>query len=99
MSSPGSVNETSMRQIEELIVCPECHEALTIENDVVRCPTADFTGYIRDGVVLLYEPSTSFFDNKFEIMRRGHNHAGEWNFCYAEQIRLLEKYLRPGMIV
>ena len=99
MTPQSADNEILARQIQELIVCPECHGPLTIEKDVIRCAKSDFKGCIRDGVLLLGEISSSFFDNKFEIMRCGHNHHGEWDFCYAEQTRLLEKHLKPGMLV
>jgi SAM-dependent methyltransferase len=33
------------------------------------------------------------------VMQQGHEDDGEWNFCYAEQVRLLDRHLKPGMVV
>jgi ubiquinone/menaquinone biosynthesis C-methylase UbiE len=41
----------------------------------------------------------SFFDNRFEIMRLGHESEGEWNLCYAKQGGLLISQLKPGQIL
>jgi ubiquinone/menaquinone biosynthesis C-methylase UbiE len=100
MASPIHEPQTLERLAAQLLVCPERHEALTVRDGRISCSTCGFQGAIRDGVIVMMdELSTSFFDNKFHVMQRGHDDDGEWGFCYAEQVRLLEKYLKPGMLV
>jgi ubiquinone/menaquinone biosynthesis C-methylase UbiE len=38
----------------------------------------------------------SYFDDKFEVMRRGHDNAVERALCYDRQCAILCDYLRPG---
>ncbi len=100
MAIPNMSTEALVTRIRELLVCPECHGPLTVENDAIKCAASDFTGSIRDGVVILLEETfSSFFDDKFAIMQRGHEDQGEWDLFYAEQTRLLEGYLKPGALV
>lgn len=41
----------------------------------------------------------SFFDNKFETMKKGHGKSGEWAFCYEKQTSLLSAQFKDGDIV
>jgi SAM-dependent methyltransferase len=41
----------------------------------------------------------SYFDDKFELMDRGHQSLGEWQLCYEQQLALLATHLRPGHVV
>jgi SAM-dependent methyltransferase len=54
-----------------------------------------------DGVYsFLPRKGGSFFDDKYHLMEAGHNaRGGEWKFAYEQQVRLLESYLKPGMVV
>ena len=88
------------RLVERLLVCPDSHQPLTVQDGVISCAASGFQGAVKDGVVLMMdEQFPSFFDDKFHIMQQGHEDHGEWNFCYAEQVRLLERHLKPGMVV
>jgi len=94
-SSPGIAE-----LVETRLACPRTHGRLRIDGTAIVCPQSDFTGVIRDGVaVMTPAPQPSFFDDKFEVMRRGHEGEGEWAFCYAQQTALLTGYLRPGQVV
>ena len=51
-------------------------------------------------MVVLAGDHTSFFDNKFEIMQRGHRaDGGDWKICYERQVQLMEKLVAPGQVV
>jgi ubiquinone/menaquinone biosynthesis C-methylase UbiE len=86
--------------IEKLLACPRSHRPLTVSGASITCAGSDFSGTVRDGVAMMM-PSTqvSFFDDKFEVMRRGHEGEGEWNFCYQQQTQLLASYLQAGQVV
>lgn len=100
MTTSTLASQSIEQLVERLLVCPESHQPLTVRNGLITCPASGFSGALQDGVVLTMDTQTaSFFDDKFEVMQRGHTDQNEWSFCYEEQVRLLEKYLRPGMIV
>jgi SAM-dependent methyltransferase len=66
----------------------------------LRCPASRFEGRWVDGVAaMLPLGHTSFFDDKFEVMQRGHEQEGEHRFCYRQQMELLEKSLAPGDVL
>jgi ubiquinone/menaquinone biosynthesis C-methylase UbiE len=99
MSAPAVAGPDLERLVEQYLVCPQTHARLTARNGIITCARSGFQGAIRDGVAVMMEQQPSFFDDKFHIMQHGHADHGEWQFCYQEQVRLLEKHLKPGMIV
>ena len=99
MSAPAVAGNNLERLVEQFLVCPNTHAPLTARNGVITCATSGFTGGIQDGVAVMMDHQVSFFDDKFQVMQHGHGDPGEWKFCYEEQVRLLEKYLQPGMVV
>ncbi len=86
--------------VEKFLACPRSHQPVLVSGDQITCGGSAFSGSLRDGVAVMM-PSTqsSFFDNKFEVMRSGHESEGEWSFCYAQQTKLLSSYLRPGQVI
>jgi len=100
MGISGLPTDTIEQSVRQLLVCPECHEPLIVQGARITCPASGFEGGIRDGVVMAMDQrAASFFDDKYEVMQRGHQDHNEWDFCYRQQVQLLEKYLRPGMLV
>jgi len=86
--------------VSKLLASPGTHRPLVVSGTNITCPGSDFTGTIRDEVAVMMPPArASYFDDKFEVMRSGHESEGEWSFCYAQQTELLASYLRPGMTV
>lgn len=83
-----------------LLRCPRTHAPLERDGDRLACAASGFEGRIVDGVaVMLPATHRSFFDDKFEVMRAGHEAEGEHLFCYEQQMQLFESYLEPGMVV
>lgn len=83
-----------------LLRCPKSKQPLVRQGDQLTCPSSGFAGSIVDGVVVTLPPDhRSFFDDKFDVMQRGHEAEGEHLFCYAQQMALLESFLTPGMVV
>jgi len=83
-----------------LLVCPRSHAAVSVCGDELICATSGFTGRVLDGVAVMMDAGGgSFFDDKFQVMTRGHQCAAEWNLCYAQQIGLLDALLQPGQVV
>ena len=87
MAAPAVAQQEIERLVERLLVCPESHQPLIVQNGIITCPTSGFQGAIRNGVVVMMDQQIpSFFDDKFHVMQQGHEDDGEWNFCYAEQV-------------
>jgi ubiquinone/menaquinone biosynthesis C-methylase UbiE len=102
MTSPAQTPQLASpaAMVEKLLACPGTHLPLVVSGQDISCPGSAFTGTIRDEVAIMMPPArASYFDDKFEVMRSGHESEGEWSFCYAQQTELLGSYLRPGMVV
>ncbi len=88
------------RAVEERLSCPVCHGRLSVSGDAITSDAPGFKGALVDGVAVMTESiRTSFFDDKFETMQRGHEKEGEWRFCYEQQTALLTSYLRSGQVI
>jgi ubiquinone/menaquinone biosynthesis C-methylase UbiE len=86
--------------IEKWLACPIGHGRLTVSGPVITSAEPSFRGEIVDGVAVMSGSiQKSFFDDKYETMRLGHQKEGEWAFCYAQQTALLTSYLRAGQVV
>jgi SAM-dependent methyltransferase len=86
--------EQRIEQVINNLVCPKSKRPMRREGERIVCDDCGFEGIICDGVVsLLPKAAKSYFDDKFETMREGHEGSGEWQFCYEEQVALLESYL------
>jgi ubiquinone/menaquinone biosynthesis C-methylase UbiE len=86
--------------IEKFLACPRTHRPVVVSGESITCLESNFTGLVREGVAVMMPPTqSSFFDDKFEVMRTGHESEGEWSFCYAQQTELFLSYLRPGQVV
>jgi ubiquinone/menaquinone biosynthesis C-methylase UbiE len=102
MTSPAQTPQlaNSAALVEKLLACPRTHLPLTVSGQDISCPGSSFTGTIRDEVaIMMPSAQASYFDDKFEVMRSGHESEGEWSFCYAQQTELLSSYLRAGQVV
>lgn len=102
MTEPGNPasGAGTARAIEELLVCPIGHGKLKVAGGAITSADPSFKGAVIDDVAVMAESiQTSFFDDKFETMKRGHEKEGEWAFCYEQQTALLTSYLRAGQVV
>lgn len=72
---------------------------LTRQGKQLVCPDSGFEGELVDNVAVMMASShRSYFDDKYEVMRDGHESEGEHRFCYEQQMALLKIFLTPGMI-
>src|SRR5271155_296579 len=95
----SSAGETAAA-VEKWLSCPISRGKLTVTGGIITSAEPAFRGEIVDGVaVMAGSIQKSFFDDKFETMKRGHEKEGEWVFCYAQQTALLTSYLRAGQVV
>ncbi len=98
-TSGASASETA-EAVARLLACPVGHGRLTVAGDVITSAEPAFRGQILDGVAMMTGSiQKSFFDDKYETMRLGHQKEGEWAFCYAQQTALLTSYLLAGQVV
>jgi ubiquinone/menaquinone biosynthesis C-methylase UbiE len=87
-------------RIARWLCCPLSRQPLVVDGGTIRCPVSGFLGVLRDDVaVMVPELPSSFFDDKYHIMKHGRENAGEWELCYAKQTALFSAQLRPGMRV
>src|ERR1051325_10910646 len=87
-------------KIELHLRCPKTHARVRVRNDVITGEDGHAIGSVRDGVaVMSASTEASFFDDKFEVMQRGHEREGETAFCYEQQLELLQRYLRPDQVI
>jgi SAM-dependent methyltransferase len=98
--SPDQWPQTA-RLIQEFLVCPESRDALVVHETTISCPKCSFTGSLLDHVAVMLEGNqTSFFDDKFEIMRQGILEKGaDWRLANERQVALLEKHFSPGQVI
>jgi len=90
---------TPSQDLLALLRCPRSKQPLIRNGHRLHCPASGFEGEIVDQVVVTMPAGhRSFFDDKFQVMQRGHEAEGEYQFCYAQQMALLESYLKPGMV-
>ena len=84
--------------IEAHLVCPVTHQPVSLTDGVIAAPGSSFQGRAQNGVaVMLAEVPTSYFDDKFEVMQRGHQtRGGDWEFAYTQQIAVLEERMARG---
>lgn len=99
-SHDGRGNETASL-IEKYLVCPDTHDALAVRGETIFCRTCDFKGYVRDGIAIVLDVNqTSFFDDKYEIMRQGIVEQGaNWRIAVERQVALLEGHFAPGQVI
>jgi ubiquinone/menaquinone biosynthesis C-methylase UbiE len=98
--SDGISQEQTAKLAATLLACPKCHGPLTVSGDKITCARSGFAGRIRDGVAVMMDGNEgSFFDDRFEVMSRGHESEGEWNLCYAQQCNLLTSELTAGQVL
>lgn len=94
-SSPPSIDPAA---IEAHLACPVTHRPVALTNGVIAAPGSAFRGRLHhDVAVMLANVPTSYFDDKFEVMQRGHQEkGGDWQFAYSQQIPLFEERLARG---
>jgi SAM-dependent methyltransferase len=87
--------------ISRYLVCPITHRPVSTADGTIAAQGSAFRGRVTDGVAVMMEDvPTSFFDDKFAVMQKGHEEqGGEWQFAYAQQIALLEENLKRGGVV
>ena len=94
------ISKFSNQPFDSMLRCPKSKAELVWDGNKLSCKESNFEGEISDGVaVMMSSRKASFFDDKFELMKEGHKAAGEWQFCYEQQMALLESFLSPGMTV
>ena len=76
--------------------CPKCNLVLCPAHNSLVCPNCAFKVALSDGVAVVGEkPAPSYFDDKFEVMQKGHHSkSGEFLFCYEKQLQYIEPFLR-----
>lgn len=91
-----NVLETHASRLEKLLACPLCGHPLKIQDEKIICSNSDFTSEIRDGVLMTLQ-QTSFFDDKYEVMQKGHATNEDTHICYQRQVAYLEKFLNESV--
>ncbi len=96
-----SLDETKIPElIDRYLVCPQCHGALKANAHAIGCVKCEFTGGVRDGVVLTRPDSLpSFFDDKHQVMRQANQMKGNQELFYAQQAKRVEQIVRPGAVL
>ncbi len=85
--------------LASLLRCPKTKGILTQDGTRLICEESGFEGELTgDVAIMMASTHRSFFDDKHELMREGHEAEGEHRFCYEQQMALLETFLTPGMI-
>jgi SAM-dependent methyltransferase len=86
--------------IGRYLACPQCHGALKANGHNIGCVKCEFTGSVRDGVVLTRSDSLpSFFDDKHQVMRLANQMKGNQELFYTQQARRVEQIVRPGAVL
>lgn len=94
------ISHSFNQPLDSMLRCPKSKSELARDGNKLTCKDSDFEGEMMDGVaVMMSSQKASFFDDKFELMKEGHKAEGEWQFCYEQQMALLESFLTPGMTV
>lgn len=94
------ISQFAEQTIDRMLRCPRSKGELVRTGNKLKCEYSNFEGEISEGVaIMMSSQKVSFFDDKFEIMKEGHKAVGEWQFCYEQQMALLESFLAPGMTV
>jgi SAM-dependent methyltransferase len=77
------------------------HSTESLGTQLIVTPPSGRQAEIVDGVYsFLPRQGGSFFDDKYHLMEAGHNaRGGEWKLAYEQQVRLLESYIKAGMVV
>ena len=88
-------------KVRAFLACPECKGPLDVREERPWCRGCGFEGAIRDDVVIMGNAiATSYFDDKFLLMREGHSgEGGDWEFAYGQQVAFLERFLRTGSVL
>ena len=78
--------------------CPKCNLVLCPAHNSLVCPNCAFKVALSDGVAVVGEkPAPSYFDDKFEVMQKGHHSkVAQFLFCYEKQLQYIEPFLVPG---
>ncbi len=87
--------------IENLLACPNSYLPVRVVGERIICDGSSFEGRLKDGVAIMMKSApTSYFDDKYEVMRNGHQGESQaWSFGYKHQIRLFESSLKPGATI
>ena len=100
MPSDLTADPEVSREVERRLACPISHGRLTVSNGTITSSDPGFSGRVVDKVALMTPTiQKSFFDDKFETMKKGHGKSSEWAFCYKNQMALLSNHLKAGDVV